>query len=506
MDSRVAPLRPFVVFCVVIACLGALNNGFNTSSLNIPGEYVLNCPDVPSGVVTYFPNSSLPKCIPMSSWVWGASVGAYALGGCVGAVFAGALARKLGRRDSMLVMNISFFIGAILLSTSTTSAQFAIGRVFVGIGSGFMTVVISMYIAEIAPPKYRGALGSCLQLCVTLGILIIQCIGLGLESSIGWRVVTVITVGPAIIQMVCLPFLPRSPRWLISKNRIEEGRSEMLRLRNGDIDQEYNEILANLIQDYDADDNNKKNQNNEVDSVTGMGDFNNEKQVSSSNDQNLSIIQLMSIPVLAKLTVKIMLVHVAGQLTGINAIMYYSTSIFQVSFANNAKYVTIGVSALNVVLTIVSILLIDRLGRKILLLISSAGMCIFSVVMTISLIYAVSPLQVLCVMLFVAFYAVGLGVIPFVLTAEVYPTYAVGTASSIALVVNWLCNFIIGLIFPSLQNVTGPYVFLIFAGICLLVTIFVFIFIPETKQKSIDELGHQLGWADLDLNAIFNKE
>lgn len=70
MDSRTAPLRPFVVFCVIIASLGALNNGINTSSLNIPGDYVRYCPDVPEGVITYFPNSSLPKCIPMSSWVW----------------------------------------------------------------------------------------------------------------------------------------------------------------------------------------------------------------------------------------------------------------------------------------------------------------------------------------------------------------------------------------------------------------------------------------------------
>lgn len=365
------------------------------------------------------------------------------------------------------------------------------------------------YIAEISPPKYRGALGSVLQLCVTLGILIIQCIGLGLQSSIGWRVATVITVGPAIIQMVCLPFCPRSPRWLISHDRIEEARAEMLRVRNGDIDVEFNDMLSNLVQGYDNSNNDtKKINNSETDSVTGMATTVNEKQnpTSSNQNQSLSIFQLMSIPVLAKLTVKIMLVHVAGQLTGINAIMYYSTSIFQVSFGENAKYVSIGVSALNVVLTVVSLLLIDRLGRKILLLISAVGMCVFSVVMTISLIYSVSPLQVLCIMLFVAFYAVGLGVIPFVLTAEVYPTYAVGTASSIALVVNWLCNFIIGLIFPSLQIACGSYVFLIFAGICFLVALFVAFFVPETKQKSIEELGHQLGWADLDLNAILKNK
>ncbi|CAO3591659.1 unnamed protein product [Absidia cylindrospora] len=505
MDSRTAPLRPFVLFCVVIASLGAMNNGFNTSALNIPGDYVKECPGVAAGEVTYYPNSSLPQCIPMDPWIWGVANGMFAVGGLLGAIASAPLARKFGRRDSMMIMNVTFFIGAILLSTSTSSAQFSIGRIFVGLGSGFMTVVVSLYIAEISPPKYRGALGSVLQLFVTCGILIIECIGLGLSSPVGWRVVTVMTVAPAILQMVCLPFLPRSPRWLVTNNRVDEGRTEMLRLRNGNIDEEYNDILTTLIQGYDREDAKVKYSDNDTDSAAGMAapaapiD-------AKANDTNLSIKQLMTTPVLAKLTLKMMVVHAAGQLTGINAIMYYSTSIFQTSFADDARYVTVGVAALNVALTIIALGLIDRLGRKMLLLISAVGMCIFSVLMTIGLKFEISPLQVVCVMLFVASYAIGLGVIPFVITSEVYPTYAVGTASSIALVINWLCNFIIGLIFPTLQNACGPYVFLIFAGITFVVAIFVVIFVPETKQKSIDQLGHELGWAALDLNVLFAKK
>ncbi|KAI8334195.1 general substrate transporter [Chlamydoabsidia padenii] len=508
MDSRTAPLRPFVLFCVVIASLGAMNNGFNTSSLNIPGDYVKGCPGVAAGEVTYYPNSSLPQCIPMDSWIWGVATGMFAVGGLLGAIISAPLARKFGRRDSMMIMNITFFIGAILLSTSTTSAQFAIGRIFVGMGSGFMTVVVSLYIAEVSPPKYRGALGSFLQLFVTFGILIIECIGLGLSSPIGWRVVTVMTVAPAILQMVCLPFLPRSPRWLVTNNRVDEARTEMLRLRNGNIDEEYNDMLTSLIHGYDRDEdkNNKLNYGDD-DSATGVPAGTVEPPAkAAANDTNLSVMQLMTIPVLLKLTLKMMVVHAAGQLTGINAIMYYSTSIFTESFADNARYVTVGVAALNVALTILALGLIDRLGRKMLLLISAVGMCIFSVLMTIGLKFDISPLQVICVMLFVAFYAIGLGVIPFVITSEVYPTYAVGTASSIALVINWLCNFIIGLIFPTLQTACGPYVFLIFAGITFVVAVFVFIFVPETKQKSIDQLGHELGWAELNLKDIFEKK
>lgn len=364
----------------------------------------------------------------------------FAVGGLLGAIVSAPMSRRFGRRDSMMLMNITFFIGAILLSTSTTSAQFAIGRIFVGIGAGYMTVVVSMYIAEISPPRYRGALGSVLQLGVTLGILIIECIGLGLSSPVGWRVVTVMTVAPAILQMVCLPFLPRSPRWLVTNNRVDEARQEMLRLRNGNIDQEYNEMLATLIQGYDRDEEEKKTKysDNDTDSATGMPGSSTPVAAAKARDTNLSIMQLMSVPVLAKLTVKMMIVHASGQLTGINAIMYYSTSIFQNSFTETARYVTVGVAGLNVALTVLALGLVDRLGRKMLLLISAIGMCIFSVLMTIGLKFNISPLQVLCVMLFVASYAIGLGVIPFVITAEVYPTYAVGTASSIALVINWV--------------------------------------------------------------------
>ncbi|KAI7854776.1 general substrate transporter [Circinella umbellata] len=502
MDSRTAGLRPFVVFCVIIASLGALSNGINTSSLNIPGDYVKNCPGVPEGEVTYFEGSSIPKCIPMGDWIWGVATGMFAVGGLLGALAASPLAERFGRRDSMLLMNTTFFIGAVLLSTSTTSGQFAVGRIFVGAGSGFMTVVISMYIAEIAPPPTRGALGCFLQLFMTFGILIIQAIGLGLRSSVGWRVATVITVAPAVAQMILLPFCARSPRWLVSRGRIDEARAELLRLRNGDIEEEFSDMILGASTSSNED---VKNHipDGDKDSVY----YDNEKATSNGQvDSNLSFFQVIRIPVLAALTVKMCVVHASSQLNGINAIMYYSTNIFATSFDGDAPYVTVGVTGLNVVVTIIGLALVDRLGRKFLLLFSSIGMCLFAAIMTIALRFEVSALQVVCVMLFVSSFAVGLGTIPFLITAEVYPTYAVGAASSAALFVNWLCNFIIGLVFPALQTACGPYVFLIFTGIAACSSVFMLFFVPETKQKSIEDIGRSLGWYDLNVKEILNKK
>jgi MFS family permease len=431
----------------------------------------------------------------------------FAVGGLLGAMSNGYMSNKFGRRDSMIIMNVNFFIGAILLSLATTSAQFAIGRIFVGAGAGFMTCVIGIYVSEISPPKYRGALTALLQLFTTLGILIIECISLGLNSSIGWRIIVVITIVPTIAQMLILPFCARSPRWLITQNRIDEARVAFLKLRNGDVEAEFTDMVIGLTK---GGDDIKPVAETDKDSAAG---FDNTTAIKGEPDNaafeseaQLSIVQVFSIPVLALLTLRLFVVHALSQLTGINAIMYYSTNIFELSFGDNAQYVTVGVAALNVVITMVGLSLVDRLGRKTLLLISTCGMTIFCVIMTISMRFNIGALQVVCVMLYVAFFAIGFGMVPFIITAESFPTYAVGSASSGCLAINWLCNFIIGLIFPTLLAACGPYVFLIFAGLALVAFIFVFFFIPETKQKSIDEIGRQLGWYGVNVTEILEKK
>ncbi|KAI8338270.1 general substrate transporter [Chlamydoabsidia padenii] len=500
MDSLHSKLKLVVILASMAASMGALNSGFNTSAVNIPGNNVRYCPDVPKGVQTYFPHSPFPKCIPMSDWIWGVATGMFAVGGLVGALLAGPMAESLGRRDSMIAINVTFFIGAILLSLSTSSAQFAIGRIFVGIGSGFMTVVISMYIAEITPPRFRGTLGSLLQLFMTIGILVIELIGLGTSSAVGWRIVVMLTIVPTIIQLICLPMCPRSPRWLVSKGRIDEARESLLRLRTGDIEQEFTDMVLALTKN-----GGEPKKPNNPEEINNSNNNEGSAAAAASRDVDsvsLNFFQIMRIPVLAKLSFKVLIIHATSQLTGINAIMYYSTNIFENSFGNNARYATVGVGALNMLMTFVALALVDRVGRKILMAVSAGGMCIFGVLETIGLRFDIGALQVVCVLLFVASFAIGLGIIPFLYTAEVYPTYAVSGASSAALTINWLCNFIIGLIFPTLKNACGAYVFLIFAGIALFTCIFLVIFIPETKQKSIEDIGRQVGWYKLDPNKV----
>ncbi|KAI9498487.1 general substrate transporter [Zychaea mexicana] len=486
MDSRQAGVRLSVIFCAAVASLGTFNCGINTSALNIPGYFVRNCPDASAlgDTTTYFPGTVLPKCIPMDDLIWGIATGVFAIGGLLGAMFAGCLAERMGRRDSMFLVNITFVIGAAMNSLATTSTMFAIGRVFVGIGSGAMSVLVSMYIAEIAPPKQRGMLVGLLQLFATLGVLVVELCGLGLQSAIGWRLSAAITVIPAFLQVMLLPLCVRSPRWLISQNRIDEAREALLKLRRGDIETEFADMTR-----YAAE---------AITSITAPA-VGLTKSATPKESEALSLLQVMRIPILAILTGKMMIIHAGFQLCGISAIMYYSTSIFQATFgATGAAYLTVGVASIFVLFTVIGLALVDRLGRKSLILFSALAMCISSILMTVGLLLHISILQVICVMLFVATFGVGLGICPFLFTSESFPTYAVGAACSAALVSNWFFNFVIGFLFPTLLRVCGNYVFMLFAAVTFLLALFIHFFTTETARKSIDNIGRELGWYDLD--------
>ncbi|KAI9311550.1 general substrate transporter [Dichotomocladium elegans] len=481
-------LRLRVLFCAIVASLGTFNCGINTSVLNIPGHYVYyTCPG------DHLPGTSLPLCIPMGDWIWGLVNGMFALGGLIGAMVGGRLSEKFGRRDSMLMINITFLIGAALSATATTSVQLAIGRVFVGVGSGSMYTIVPMYIAEIAPTSHRGALVGILQLFGVLGVFIIEAVGIGLQSYVGWRIATAITAIPTALQILGLPFCIRSPRWLISQNRLDEARAALLKVRkDGDIELEFAEMVGN----------NTTLPRSDQDKI--VAEYASTIEVDSSSNQNnrVTFFDMMRIPVLAKLILKMMVIHAGFHLTGINAVMYYSTTLFAAAYGSAAAYISVGVAAVNVVTTMVALLVVDRLGRKVLMLWSTAGMCVTCGLMTASLCVGIPPLQVVSIILYVGAFAIGLGIVPFLYVAECFPTYAVGAACSASLVSNWLCNFIVGFLFPSLLTACGNYVFLIFAVVSLVMVVFIYFAATETKCKSIEEIGRELGWYGIDVSVV----
>lgn len=206
----------------------------------------------------------------------------------------------------------------------------------------------------------------------------------------------------------------------------------------------------------------------------------------------LSIKEVVTSPNLRKPLVIALTLQLIQQLSGINAVFYYSTDIFTRSSPENAQILTVSVGILNVILTIISVFLMDRAGRRILLLIGEVGMIITAVLYTISFALDISVLSVICTYTYVCSFAVGLGPIPFLILAEIFPTNAVGTAASLAIPVNWLCNYLVGQFFPIMSDSLGDYVFLPFAGVLVLALLFTLKFVPETKGKSLEEITQAL--------------
>ncbi|KAI9292284.1 general substrate transporter, partial [Neoconidiobolus thromboides FSU 785] len=462
LDSKELNINGYLIFSCIVAALAAFNSGFNTGVANIPEATIRKC-----GEVTV--ENGFPDCLPASDLVWGVVIGLFALGGGFGGLSASKLLSWLGRRNSLLLNNVFFIVGGVLLGTATTLAQMGVGRFLVGVGSGIASVGVSTYIGEIATNKCRGAMGAVLQFMMVVGILFAQGISIPLNSSPGWRVLFAITAVPAILQLVLFPMCVETPRYLVSVRNMEKAKENLEKLRRGyNIENEFNEIVEGQY--------------------SSPKDDTNDLPLDQSTDVN-PFMQLFKDKVLFRHLTWAVVIHAAQQFSGINGVIFYSTSIFEKTFGSeNAPYVTLGVAVLNLIVTILSVFLIDRLGRKFLLLLSLLGMCIFSVLIVIGSVYLVDILVVVSVLLFVASFAIGLGPIPWLIISEIFPTKPLAAASAIAMGVNWFCNFAVGLLFPTILSGLGDYTFVIFAVITFASAIFIFSFIPETKGRTIEEI------------------
>ncbi|KAK9711334.1 Bifunctional purine biosynthesis protein PurH [Basidiobolus ranarum] len=304
------------------------------------------------------------------------------------------------------------------------------------------------------------------QLTCVIGQLVTQAAGLGLSSRAGWRICMSLTGVVAIIQLVTLSFITETPRYYMSKDRVEDAEKSLLKLRKGmDITNEL-QIMADA------------------------------RAHAKVGGEKTSIMDgfkyIMRDSTTRKHAFMCMFLCIIQQLCGINGIMYYSTSIFTSIYGNRtAQYLTVGVGAINLLATCVTILLIDRVGRKFLVLLSLAGMASFNVLMIIGIECNDSGLVILGLFAFVVSFALGMGPIPFLIISELIPTRAVSTVASCSLGLNWFGNFVVGFFFPSLKETMHGYVFLIFVGCCIAGFIGVLFFLPETKGRSIEEItGH----------------
>ncbi|KAF0531757.1 general substrate transporter [Gigaspora margarita] len=383
---------------------------------------------------------------------------------------------------------MTWIFGGLLLGIALHPLMFVAGRILAGIGSGIGSVSVPTYIGEIATIKSRGAIGTIYQLFLVIGILITQLLGLVLSFVPGWRILLALTAIPALIQLILLPLCVESPRYLISQNRFSEAKDALQKLRNGyNIENEFQEIIGG--QTTQPNGNRVENDINGNSSV-GMSSAAEGAEIEfmPTIQNTRGFIQILKDIHCRKMLLICFGLNMVQQLCGINGIIIYSTAIFLQTFGRGAKYATLGVGIVNLSMTLISAYLVDKKGRKPLLFTSFIGMCISSILVVIGSLYHHNVLVIVAVLLFISSFAIGIGPIAYLIVPEVLPTHCVSSGGSICLGTNWLCNFLIILIFPVLQQSLGGYTFIIFAVISGISAISTLIFLPETKGKSLEEI------------------
>ncbi|XP_060790765.1 solute carrier family 2, facilitated glucose transporter member 4-like isoform X1 [Neoarius graeffei] len=449
---------------VFTAVLGSLQFGYNIGVINAPQKIIEN-----EYNATWIHRYSNP--IPESTLtsLWSLSVAIFSIGGMLSSFCVGIISEWLGRRKAMLINNLLAFIGGGLMALSKISKSFEmmiLGRFTIGAYCGLASGLVPMYVGEISPTSLRGALGTLHQLAIVTGILIAQL--LGLETLLGsedlWPLLLGITVIPTVLQMALLPFCPESPRFLyIVRCQEHHAKSGMRRL-TGRLD--VSDDLAEMK----------------------------EEKRRMDMERKVSIAELFRSPLYRQPIIISILLQLSQQLSGINAIFYYSTSIFQKAGVESPVYATIGAGVVNCAFTVVSLFLVERMGRRTLHMLGLAGMCVCAIIMTIALsllesVPWMSYISMLSIFGFVAFFEVGPGPIPWFFVAELFSQGPRPAAMAVAGCSNWTANFIIGMGFQYIANLCGPYVFLIFAALLLFFLLFTFFRVPETRGKTFDQIS-----------------
>lgn len=436
-----------LVLAIIVAAGSQFLVGYNTGVMNAPAAVV-------------FPGHS--------TFSWSLAVSAFAIGGPFGAIAGGQMADRRGRRGALLIDTWTFLIGGLLQTFSLNMFTLILSRFIVGFASGFSTVLVPIYLGELSPPTMRGMLGTVTQFALVSGILMADVVAFPFATQYRWRFLFGVTPLIAILQLILAPFLLESPRWLLGRDpKSLKARYIIKRLRGLRDEHEIETEVGHLVMGGAAQHQDKTS------TISILGEMFQKKQV-------------------RKLLVASFVLQIAQQFSGINAVFYYSTSFFEGVISNPLVGTTI-VGAVNVLATYAVLFLMDRCGRKTLILWSSAGMFVSCIVVVLSLLGVFSNLLALvAVNAYVIFFEFGLGPIPWLIVAEMFEGKYVATAMSASSQLNWACNFIVGFMFPFMKELLGPFSFVPFACVLLLSFVFALFALPETQGTTPEQLARQM--------------
>ncbi len=437
--------RRFVYVVAFISALSGLLFGYDTGVI--------------SGAILF-----IRRDFDLSPAANGLVVSAVLLGAVLGAALGGTLADRWGRRRVILLAAVIFALGALGSGLAPGAAWLVLSRGVLGLGIGVASFVAPLYISEVAPVSVRGALVSLNQLMITIGIVLSYVVDLALASAGAWRWMLGLAVVPAVLLLLGMWLMPETPRWLKRRGLDDSARVVLQRIRGGAaVAAELDEIAASLRQ------------------------------------QEAGWAELFGPAVRPALVIGVGLA-IFQQVTGINTVIYYAPTILELAGFQSATVsilATVGVGVVNVVMTVVAIWLLDRVGRRPLLLVGLVGM--IAGLAGLGLAFrlmgsgtSIGLLATLLLMLYVGFFAISLGPIFWLLIAEIYPLKIRGLAMSVATLSNWAANWLVALTFLTIVDLlTASGAFALYAVLGLAALVFSYLRVPETRGRSLEEIEAQ---------------
>ncbi len=407
---------------------------------------------------------ALKKHFEMSTEQEGFAVASVFIGSIIGGIVGGVLSDWFGRRRVLIVTGLCFLISALQAGLAQSLWQFNVGRLIGGIGIGVSLPIVGVYLAEIAPARSRGRIVSLNQLVITFGILVSYVAGWAV-SNIGdevwqtqssWRWAFASQAVPSAFFIMALGLIPESPRWLVQKGRAAEALGILARVDGPD---------------------------NAAAAVTEIQQ--------TIRSENVSIGQLFRPGIRTALLIGIML-SLFDQITGINVVIYYIQEILLVLgyTEQEARQGMLLLGLNNFVTTIIALACVDRLGRKPLLIFCPLGMAVSLFFVGLQFFTGMLPPKfvLFAIMAFCFCYALGPGPVNLLILAEIFPTHVRGQAAGISTLFLWVSNYFVAERFPTWLKWSEAGTFWTLAGMCLLYSTFSWLFVPETKGKSLEQI------------------
>jgi sugar porter (SP) family MFS transporter len=407
---------------------------------------------------------SLTALYHLTAWTQGVTVFIALFGTVIGAMSAGVIGQKFGSRETLRILAVLYLVSALGCAFAGSWYMLVIARFIGGLGIGGSSVLGPVYIAEISPAKWRGRLVGMFQINIVAGILLAYLsnyiIATVISGSGDWRWMFGVAALPALLFLILLFGIPRSPRWLATQNKLDEARSVLQSIGSPDPDIELAEIVASI-------------------------------HLERSQASEPLFSRKYAFPMFIAVTMGMF-----NQLAGINAILYYLNNIF--AYAGFSKVSgdlqSVAVGAMNFIATFLGMALIDKLGRKTLLLIGSAGMvACLSGVAYVFLTNSHQSSLLWLLLVYIAFFAVSQGAVIWVYIGEVFPNRVRAKGQSLGSSAHWIMNALISLTFPLLAVKSHGYPFVFFAVMTLVQFLVVLFVYPETKGVSLEAMQHKLG-------------